>query len=387
MFIQPFIRGTRRSLFLDDLRRIQRLSGTRVLKGIKQFFLSDAAEEDEDEGVPYIQYPLVTKEQMKKIANDNYKFEYACASFAFHSNKSDPIISSLSELSDPTQLTSLLPRRRPHGSPIDTLSIKAGDDAMLVSPTILALADGVSGWEDGKGHFSSGVWSRSMVETLSRLMTEYKISHAPYHLNKRDIYQILDDTYLHTSHLMDLQSLEGSSTLVFGMLSGKYLKMISIGDSKMYIIRDGEIIKSNAEQMVSSLCPQQIGTHTLSKIPSEIAWVDSVKLELGDIIVMCSDGISDNLYDWEIAHYVDTLLNLQRDNLREATNKLLIKAKEIAFDDNIGTPYSEQVNAYNAKKKRNKFVTGGKLDDMSLCIAKVVSNEKTSNKVDITRPS
>lgn len=324
---------------------------------------------------PYIQYPLITKEQMKSITYDRFKFETAYSSFAHHSMNTDPTVHSLSDLTDPTQLNTLLPRRRPHGSPADTLSIKAGDDAMLISPTVMAIADGVSGWESKGEQSSSGIWARSMVETVSRLMTEYKISHTPHYLNDRDIEQILDDSYLHTSHLMDLQGLKGLSTLVLCMLSGDTLKMVSIGDLKIYVVRNGEIIKTNEEQMVSDLCPQQIGTQTLNVMPSEMAWVDEIELQADDIIVMCSDGISDNLYDWEILHILDEFLNFKKDNVRTVANKLLAKCKQIAFDDNAYTPYNEKVNKLPKSRFGKNYSLGGKLDDMSLCIAKVVVNE------------
>lgn len=324
---------------------------------------------------PYILYPLVTKEQMKSIANDKFKFELGYASFAHHSIQSDPTVHSLSDLSDPTQLNSLLPRRRPQGSPADTLSIKAGDDAMLVSPTLMAVADGVSGWESKGEQCSSGIWARSMLETLSRLMTEYKLSHTPHHLNKRDIEEILDDSYLHTSHLMDLQGLKGSSTLILGMLSGDTLKFISIGDSKIYVIRDKEIVKTNQEQMVDYLCPQQIGTQTLNVLPSEMVSVDEIKLEPEDIIVACSDGISDNIYDWEILQFLDEFLNFKKDNMRTVANKILAKCKLVAFDDSAYTPYNEKVNNLPSNRFGKNYSLGGKLDDMSLCIAKVVPNK------------
>lgn len=348
-----------------------------IFSGARHFFLSRTKEPDaSDDYNPYIQYPLVTEKQLKKITNDKYKLDCSFASYAYHSDGFDPTIHSLSDLTEPTQLNTLLPRRRPHGSPADTLSIKAGDDAMLISPTVMAIADGVTGWETKDTNCSSGIWSRSMVETLSRLMTEYKFNHAPHHLNKRDIDEILDDSFLHTSHLMDLQGLSGSSTLILLMLSGEYLKMISIGDSKLYIIRDGDIIETNKEQMISDLCPQQIGTQTLGQLPSEMAWVDSMKLKEGDIIVMCSDGISDNLYEWEIVHYLDESLNLNKDSLKKAANNILVKAREVAFDDYAYTPYNEKVNALPTAKYGHNASTGGKLDDMSICIARVVNNTK-----------
>lgn len=333
-------------------------------------------EQRENSSNPYIQYPLVTKEQMRRLTTDAYKFDFAYASYAHHSSNSDPAIHSLSDLTDPTQLNSLLPRRRPHGSPSDTLSIKAGDDAMLVSPTVMAIADGVSGWESKGEQCSSGIWSRSMLETLSRLMTEYKLSHAPHSLNSRDVDEILDDSFLHTSHLMDLQGLKGSSTLILGMVVGECLKYISIGDSKLYVIRDGEIIKENQELMVDHLCPQQIGTQTLNSLPSEMAIVGEVLLQPDDLVVMCLDGISDNLFSWEITQTLEKSLNAKKDNVRSLPNKLLTKCKEVAFDDNAYTPYNEKVNLLPTERAGHVLNLGGKLDDMSLCIARVVENKR-----------
>lgn len=334
----------------------------------------EARERRENANNPFIQYPLITKEQMRSISNDNFKFEVGYASFAHHSSTSDPMVHSLSDLTDPAQLNSLLPRRRPQGSPADTLSIKAGDDAMLVSPAILAIADGVSGWESKGEQCSLGIWARSMLETLSRLMTEYKLSHTPHALNNKDIEEILDDSYLHTSHLMDLQGLRGSSTLIMAMLSGDTLKYISIGDSKLWVIRGGEIVCTNEEQMVDYLCPQQIGTQTLNSMPSEMAVVDEFDLQNGDIIVMCSDGVSDNLFDWEIVQALDEYLNFKKDNVRAVCNKILAKCKLIAYDDNAYTPYNEKVSKLPLSRFGKNISLGGKLDDMSLCIAKVVIN-------------
>ncbi|KAK6201505.1 phosphatase 2C-like domain-containing protein [Scheffersomyces amazonensis] len=364
------------------IRNVRNSSSKTLFNGARNYFLSfgkpDVIADDEDIEIPYIQYPVVTREQMRKvIRNDKFKFDFAYSSFAYHSISSLPLIHSLSDLTEPTQLTSLLPRRRPHGSPSDTLSIRAGDDTMLVSPTILAVADGVSGWEDkeGEDQCSSGIWSRSMVETFSRLMTEYRISHSPHLLKRRDINQILDDSFLHTSHLMDLQNLQGSSTLILGMLSGEYLQMISIGDSKLYVVRDGEVVMTNEVQMVSELCPQQIGTQTLTILPSSAAWVKSFKLKENDIILVCSDGLSDNLYDWEIVHYLDEFLNIKKDSLSSAANKLLLKAKEVAFDDFAYTPYNEKVNALPHEKYGNNSSVGGKLDDISICLGRVKLNK------------
>lgn len=375
-------------------------SGSSIFKGARNYFLgfrNNSGEDSQtsnnnssmhydsvDELIPYVQYPLFTKEQLKKIATDKFNLQVGHASFGYHSDSIVPSINSLSDLTDPTLLNSLLPRRRPQGSPSDTLSIKAGDDTMLVSPTVIAVADGVSGWESDGITSSSGIWSRSMVETFSRLMTEYKLNHFPHYLNQRDIQEILDDSYLHTSHLMDLQKLNGSSTLILGMLNGDLLSIISIGDSKIFIIRDGKIILTNEEQTKAGLCPEQIGTHTLDHLPSDIAWIKSFKLMEGDYILMCSDGISDNLYEWEILNYLNDWINAKRNNVKTIASKLLIKAKEVAFDDYAYTPYNEKVNSLSntgSGGTNHQHSQGGKVDDMSVIIAKVELNKKDGSKL------
>lgn len=354
-----------------------------VARGFFSAFRLEPSEivDDPDDVSPYIRLPVVTKDQLLSLPQDKFKFEFAYLLFGYHSQLLVPMIHSLLDLSDPTLLNTLLPRRRPHGLPADTLLVKAGDDAMLVLPLVVAVADGVSGWgDDTLKQGDSGTWARLMLETLSRLMTEYKINHAPHPLNRRDMNQILDDLYLHTSHLMDLQNLMGSLTLCLAMITQSQLRVISIGDLKLYVIRQGEVIMTNEEQMVSPLCPQQIGTQTLNELPLDIAWISLLELEVDDIILVCSDGISDNLYQLELVQYVDEFINIRKDDLKRAANRLIIKAKEVAFDDYAYTPYNEKVNALPLELTAGRSSQGGKLDDMSLCLARVVPIDKKPEK-------
>jgi serine/threonine protein phosphatase PrpC len=193
---------------------------------------------------------------------------------------------------------------------------------------VVAIADGVSGWDSA--HALLGIWARLMLETLSRLMTEYKLSHAPHTMNARDIKQVLDDSFLHTSHLMDLQQLGGSSTLVWGMLSGSTLKYVSIGDSRLFVVRNGLIVCTNTE-LAEDLYPQQIGTQTLNKLPSDMAVVDEFGLQEHDLVVVCSDGVTDNLFEWEILDLLQSHLSMETSNLRAVCSKILAQCK-LAFN-------------------------------------------------------
>lgn len=92
---------------------------------------------------------------------------------------------------------------------------------------------------------------------------------------------------------------------------------------------------------------------------------------------MCSDGISDNLYEWEIINYLKEWVGVKKFNVKNIASKLLVKAKEVAFDDYAYTPYNEKVNAL---KEPHQHSQGGKVDDMSIIVAKVVLNNKSSKE-------
>lgn len=128
--------------------------------------------------------------------------------------------------------------------------------------------------------------------------------------------------------------------------------------------------------MVDNLCPVQIGSQTLNVLPPEIALVDEIDLQPGDLIVLCSDGVSDNLYDWETVKVLDEHLNFKNDNLGAVANKIIAKCKAVAFHDNAYTPYNEKVSKLSSHRLGKNISLGGKLDDMSLCIARVVPNTK-----------
>ena len=115
---------------LQQMLQNKRSEASSLLSNVKSFYTPEklqhqlnleAREERENAENPYIQYPLITKEQLRSIPKDSFRFEVGYASFAHHSINTVPIVHSLSDLTDPTQFNSLLPRRCPHGSPADTL--------------------------------------------------------------------------------------------------------------------------------------------------------------------------------------------------------------------------------------------------------------------------
>ncbi|CDK25382.1 unnamed protein product [Kuraishia capsulata CBS 1993] len=308
----------------------------------------------------------------KRSSNDNFKFEFAFSCYAYHSPSEIPMISSLADLSGGGNVAALMPLRRAPGSPLDTLSVRSGDDAMICSSSLLGVADGVSDWKENA---DAGLWARSLLETMSRGLARHKVESSPYSPTLKDVQEILDSSFFHTSDLMDVEGLSGSSTALICTILGSQLAVISIGDSKVFVIRDGDVVETNEIQMLSALCPQQLGTNNINVIPSQIAWYDSFELEEDDIIVMSSDGLTDNLWPDEILVYVDKTIFREKKSLKELANLLVYKAKTVAYDNFAVSPYVEIVNKLPSKSSGAGFIMGGKTDDISVCVARVVKND------------
>ena len=78
-----------------------------------------------------------------------------------------------------------------------------------------------------------------------------------------------------------------------------------LGDSAIMIMRpsDREIVYKTKEQWHWFDCPRQLGTNS-PDTPEKEAVMDRVDIEMGDIILAMSDGVTDNLWDHEIVDNV-----------------------------------------------------------------------------------
>jgi len=103
------------------------------------------------------------------------------------------------------------------------------------------------------------------------------------------------------------QGLIGSSTACLAILRDDELRIANLGDCGVSIIRRNEFIFRTEEQQHSFNYPYQLGTGSTDS-PTD-AQVFTVKVESGDIIVMGTDGIFDNLFDEDILEEVVRCVN------------------------------------------------------------------------------
>ncbi|KAG0297167.1 hypothetical protein BGZ98_000683, partial [Dissophora globulifera] len=114
--------------------------------------------------------------------------------------------------------------------------------------------------------------------------------------------QIMQRSYEQSTKDAKKEGLIGSSTACLAILRNDELRIANLGDCGVSVIRHNEFIFRTEEQQHSFNYPYQLGTGSTDS-PTD-AQVFTVKVESGDIIVMGTDGIFDNLFDEDILEEV-----------------------------------------------------------------------------------
>lgn len=130
------------------------------------------------------------------------------------------------------------------------------------------------------------------------------------------------------------------------------------------IIRGGETLFRSEEQQHSFNYPFQLGP--VSKDTPKDTQSFVIKILPGDIIIMGSDGLFDNVFDDEI---VDICISKADQNIIKSdpqlmADALLKKAREIAEDSRYASsPFQ------NRAVKEGLYYQGGKIDDMTILVS------------------
>ena len=214
--------------------------------------------------------------------------------------------------------------------------IYCNENAVGALPNLFIVADGMGG--HNAGDFASRFCVENMVETL-QLSSE------------KTIIGMIENAITETNEKLILQSkekvgLEGmGTTLVLATISEHIMYVANIGDSRLYLINDtikqitqdhslveemvktGEIKKEEARfHPKKNIITRAIGANN-KVIPDffEICVIED------DIILLCSDGLSNMLDDQELYQIV----HQYKDDLKKAVEVLLLRANECGGKDNI----------------------------------------------------
>ena len=134
------------------------------------------------------------------------------------------------------------------------------------------------------------------------------------------------------------------TTVVLGVVNKNILYVMHAGDSRAYLVNDREIVQisvdhSIVQEMVDSgeITSKEARHHLQKNIITRALGVAShvkldyntVNLKNGDIVLMCTDGLSNHLEDNEIYHV------FKKTDLKEVADLLINKCNNRGGKDNI----------------------------------------------------
>lgn len=244
-----------------------------------------------------------------------------------------------------------------------------GDDAYFIARSKLAdvigVADGVGGWRNYG--VDPSIFPRQLMATCARLVRDG-------HFRPQAPASIIAAGYEEILQAKD--QLLGSSTACIVALhrEERTIYTANLGDSGFLVVRAGEIVHRSREQQhyfntpfQLSVAPQSQQGLVLSDSP-EMAESSSFKVEDGDVIILGTDGLFDNLSEDMIVGYVSNNL---KDNKEETVLKTACRmaesAYQLSFDPEYMSPFA--LSAIDAGIN----LTGGKPDDITCIMARVTN--------------
>jgi protein phosphatase PTC7 len=221
---------------------------------------------------------------------------------------------------------------------------------------VLGVADGVGAYRRrgvDAGAFSNSLMEHAFLEVVSAAPGTHVCP-----------LTLLERAYQATVALRTA----AASTAVILSLAGRTLRWAYVGDSGFAVFRDGRLLRLSRAQQHYFNCPLQLNASgTSSSATAGDAEVGEVPAKEGDVVVVGTDGLFDNVSDDELERIVrmGTAMGFSPRNMAEVIAGFAHEAARCAYRD---TPYSVQ-----SRKEKGTTFTGGKPDDITVIVAFIVS--------------
>jgi PPM family protein phosphatase len=202
---------------------------------------------------------------------------------------------------------------------------------------LLIICDGMGGYKGGE--IASQTAVKSIENHFEKLNGNYDPSQEIY-----NAFNSANNSIIQTAH-NDSTLSDMGSTVVLVLLKNGLVHYANLGDSRIYRIRQGKILQltkdnSLVQQMIDSniITENEAKTHPKKHVITKALGIDAdlkpemyqpFKLQENDIIILCSDGLTEHVEEEEI-------LKLAGNNsVSDAAIKLVDLANERGGSDNI----------------------------------------------------
>lgn len=210
------------------------------------------------------------------------------------------------------------------------------------SGAIMAVSDGMGGALAGE------VASRMAVEGVREHMLHFKsttpFSDFPFHEQLRLAVEQAN-THINNESMGNADYAGMGATFTAAGVHNRYLTLAQIGDSRCYLVRDKKITLMTHDQSLvwqlveaGHITEEEAETHQYKNVilqalgaqPRVNVVVDRVELSDGDVILLCSDGLSGRVRAEEMLKIV-----VSSDSLKDACDQLIQLANDRGGEDNI----------------------------------------------------
>ncbi|GAA5807642.1 hypothetical protein MFLAVUS_001012 [Mucor flavus] len=268
-----------------------------------------------------------------------------------------------------------------------SVTSQVGEDAYFRRSDAIGVADGIGGWSETTGS-NSALYSSQLMQFANEEMDRFEDTEDPYFFqyNEANPLDILKQSYEKSLTEAKKTNVLGSTTACIAVLRHDELRVANIGDCGISIIRNNHYVFRSEEQQHAFNFPYQLGIRSRDQ-PSH-AQSFTVKVKKGDIIVMGSDGLYDNLFDKHILELVKQhvlantipgtaqraprVRNLQPQILSDILANAAKETSELSR--RVDTPFQRRA------MEEGLYVEGGKADDISVVVAIVKDLEDSPDR-------
>ncbi|KAM0793290.1 hypothetical protein ACM66B_000750 [Microbotryomycetes sp. NB124-2] len=272
------------------------------------------------------------------------------------------------------------------------LSISVGEDAYFLRADSLGVADGVGGWSRHAGA-NPARWSRKLMHHCSSELARYdnvddELFLRYYEVDPVEVLQVAFEKSL--SECKE-EGIVGSSTALLAVLRNDELRLANMGDCTCSVIRGNDYIFRSEEQQHAFNYPVQIGTNS-KDTPTKNAQRFNIKVQKDDIVILSSDGLLDNIFDYDLLEEVNRFVAASRGGPNssrhpsqrftlnrfspQAVSEALSRRAQSVYEDPhaIASPFQQRA------VEEGIYFTGGKRDDITTVVAVVGELEPSADR-------
>jgi len=233
-----------------------------------------------------------------------------------------------------------------------------GEDACFISKYktthVAGVADGVGGWR--QYGVDPAKFSSNLMNNCSEI-----VKNGDFQPERPDL--IIDSAF---NKLSVSPRPIGSSTACVVVIHKRTLYAANLGDSGYLVCRNGKIIQRSTEQTHAfntpfqlTLLPPNIDLDFFIKDTPEKSDMNRLDLQSGDVVLIATDGLWDNMPDSQI---VEALRNVKAENLQATCNTIALIARRLSSDPSHASPFSKKASEHGLR------MTGGKTDDITIVL-------------------